>query len=68
MDVIWGKREGKYFLVTDWTGGIALIRFDKFAVWRNPWGGLAEGVTRRFSLALEPSTRGVVDITQDVRL
>jgi hypothetical protein len=31
MDVIWGKREGKYFLVTDWTGGIALIRFDKFA-------------------------------------
>ncbi len=34
MDVIWGNREGKYFWGRDWTGGIALIRFDKFAVAR----------------------------------
>jgi hypothetical protein len=31
MDVIWGKREGKYFLVKDWTGRNSLIRFGKFA-------------------------------------
>jgi hypothetical protein len=36
--VIWGKREGKYFCGADWTGGIALIRFDKFAVWRSRKG------------------------------
>jgi hypothetical protein len=34
MDVIWGKREGKYFCGWDWTGRIALIGFDKFAVAR----------------------------------
>jgi len=34
MDVIWGKREAKYFLEKDWTGQIRLIRFNKFAVWR----------------------------------
>jgi hypothetical protein len=39
MDVIWREREGKYFLVTDWTGGIALIRFDNFAVWRRASAG-----------------------------
>jgi hypothetical protein len=35
MDVIWGKREGKYFLHWDWTGSISLIGFDKLAVRRN---------------------------------
>ena len=29
MQVIWGKREGKYFLAEDWTGSISLIRFRK---------------------------------------
>jgi hypothetical protein len=32
MDLIWDKREAKYFLRGDWTGGIRLIRFDKFVV------------------------------------
>jgi hypothetical protein len=31
MDVIWGRREAKYFLGEDWTGSISLIWFDKFA-------------------------------------
>jgi hypothetical protein len=31
MDVIWGKREAKYFYLKDWTGSISLIRFNKFA-------------------------------------
>jgi hypothetical protein len=30
MDVIWGKREAKYFCGYDWTGSISLIRFRKF--------------------------------------
>jgi len=34
MDLIWDKREAKYFLRGDWTGGIRLIRFDKFVVAR----------------------------------
>jgi hypothetical protein len=40
MDLIWGKREAKYFLRGDWTGGIRLIRLDKFAVARKfvKWG------------------------------
>jgi hypothetical protein len=29
MDLIWGKREGIYFLRWGWTGGISLIRFNK---------------------------------------
>jgi hypothetical protein len=29
LDVIWGKRERKYFCKQDWTGGITLIRFNK---------------------------------------
>jgi hypothetical protein len=45
MDLIWGKREGKYFLRWDWTGGIRLIRFNKFAVARKSvkWGARASG-------------------------
>jgi hypothetical protein len=35
MDVIWVKREGKYFFAKDWTGSISLIGLGKFAVWRN---------------------------------
>jgi hypothetical protein len=34
MEVIWGKREGKYFCGQDWTASISLIRLDKFAVAR----------------------------------
>jgi hypothetical protein len=34
VKVIWVWREGKYFSREDWTGGIALIRFNKFAVAR----------------------------------
>jgi hypothetical protein len=34
MDLIWDKREAKYFLRGDWTGGIRLIRFNKFVVAR----------------------------------
>jgi hypothetical protein len=36
MLVIWGRDKAKYFFKSDWTGGIALIRFNKFAVWRKP--------------------------------
>jgi hypothetical protein len=35
MDLIWAKREAKYFFERDWTGSISLIGFDKSAVWRN---------------------------------
>jgi hypothetical protein len=35
MDLIWAKREGKYFWQEDWTGSISLIGFEKFAVRRN---------------------------------
>jgi hypothetical protein len=31
MDVIWVRREAKYFFRQDWTGSISLIRFNKFA-------------------------------------
>jgi len=30
MNVIWGKREGKYFFKQDWTGRIALIPQENF--------------------------------------
>jgi hypothetical protein len=36
MEVIWAKREAKYFYGKDWTGSISLIGFDKFADWRKP--------------------------------
>jgi hypothetical protein len=42
MDLIWGKREAKYFCGKDWTGSISLIRFDKFVGTRKtvrPCGG-----------------------------
>jgi len=32
MDLIWAKREGKYFCSNDWTGSISLIGFEKLAV------------------------------------
>jgi hypothetical protein len=35
MDLIWGDREGIYFFKRDWTGGITLIRFNKFRFTRN---------------------------------
>jgi hypothetical protein len=39
MDVIWAKREGKYFLGEDWTGSISMIGFDNFAARRTqPYG------------------------------
>jgi hypothetical protein len=38
MDVIWVRREAKYFLRQDWTGSISLIRFIKFAVARKSAG------------------------------
>jgi hypothetical protein len=34
MNLIWAKREGKYFCAKDWTGSISLIGLEKFAVWR----------------------------------
>jgi len=34
MDVIWGKREGKYFLAEDWTGRNRLIRLWNFVFTR----------------------------------
>jgi hypothetical protein len=34
MDVIWVKREAENFLEGDWTGGIRLIGFNKFAAVR----------------------------------
>jgi hypothetical protein len=34
MEVIWAKREEKYFSQGDWTGSISLIGFDKFVFWR----------------------------------
>jgi hypothetical protein len=34
MDLIWVKREGKYFCSNGWTGSISLIGFEKFVVWR----------------------------------
>jgi hypothetical protein len=37
MDVIWGKREAESFCEGDWTGGIALIRFNKLAGTRIPY-------------------------------
>ena len=30
MDLIWVKAEAENFLKWDWTGGITLIRFNKF--------------------------------------
>ncbi len=30
LEMIWGARKGKYFCKEDWTGGIRLIRFNKF--------------------------------------
>jgi hypothetical protein len=30
LDLIWGEWEWKYFFKQDWTGRIALIRFNKF--------------------------------------
>jgi hypothetical protein len=35
MDLIWVKREGKYFCDKDWTVDSALIGFEKFVFWRN---------------------------------
>jgi hypothetical protein len=34
MEVIWGKREAKYFCAKDWTDSISLIRFRKLVVTR----------------------------------
>ncbi len=34
MDLIWAKREAKYFCVQDWTGSISLIGFEKIAFGR----------------------------------
>jgi hypothetical protein len=34
MDLIWGKREAKYFCAKDWTGRNSLMGFDNFAVRR----------------------------------
>jgi hypothetical protein len=39
MPLIWGRREGEYFLDEDWTGGIGLIGLKKLGVWRNAWRG-----------------------------
>jgi hypothetical protein len=39
MDLIWAKREAKYFFARDWTGSIGLIGFDKFAVRRKAESG-----------------------------
>jgi hypothetical protein len=30
LEMIWGARKGKYFCKEDWTGGIRLIRLNKF--------------------------------------
>jgi hypothetical protein len=30
LEIIWGVRKQKYFCEWDWTGGIRLIRFNKF--------------------------------------
>jgi len=38
LEVIWGVRKQEYFCIQDWTGGIRLIRFNKFAVARNSVG------------------------------
>jgi len=35
MNLIWVDREVKYFFTHDWTGGITLIRFNKFRFARN---------------------------------
>jgi hypothetical protein len=43
LEVIWGGRKPKYFCKGDWTGGITLIRFNKFA-----------GTRKRDSLAEAP--------------
>jgi hypothetical protein len=43
MDLIWARREAKYFCAKDWTGSISLIGFDKSAVWRKG----REGAIRR---------------------
>jgi hypothetical protein len=45
MPVIWGKREGKYFLQRDWTTQIRLNRLKKFVFTRN-------GVTTKKALPL----------------
>jgi hypothetical protein len=54
MDLIWGKREGNYFLQWGWTGGIRLIRFDKFVVARKSvkWGAGAtrDGIGKRHAI------------------
>jgi uncharacterized protein YegP (UPF0339 family) len=34
MEVIWVGGEGNYFSKKDWTGGIALIRLNKFVIAR----------------------------------
>jgi hypothetical protein len=35
MDLIWAKREAKYFFARDWTVDSALIGFEKLDFWRN---------------------------------
>jgi hypothetical protein len=36
MDLIWVKREAKYFFRWDWTGQISLIGFKKLGFWKTP--------------------------------
>jgi hypothetical protein len=36
INLIWAKREAKYFFRKDWTGSISLIGFENLAVWRKP--------------------------------
>jgi hypothetical protein len=49
MDVIWGKREGKYFLEKDWTGRNRLIGLNKFAVTRRAKTWTELGSMSRFA-------------------
>src|SRR5229473_1730665 len=42
LDVIWGVRKQEYFCIWDWTGGIRLIRFNKFGRARKRRSGLPE--------------------------
>ena len=40
LDLIWGEWEREYFCKDDWTGGITLIRFNKFRCARKPNNGV----------------------------
>jgi D-alanyl-D-alanine dipeptidase len=59
MDVIWAKREGKYFCSNGWTGSISLIRFEKIGVWRRGSAPICAPLRRHSGMVRKHQTRNL---------